>query len=125
MYLIIGIITIAMVYSKETISDKIWLNHIDDYDLNKKATKSHILNEGFLLLSNNRKKSSVVTRKTITGIDTKNQTSTSIDNGDEIDTFLKVNDEQLINIEAAIDGSGDSKFTMPIHYLINYFFFFY
>jgi len=141
MYLIIAIITIAIACSKETISDKTGLNHIDDvsakiddYDL------SHLLNEGFLLISNNRKKSvdsSVVDRnsklngalsttcKTITGIDAKNQTS--IDTADEIDRFWKVDDEQLseelINIEVAIDGSGDIKFKLDIHFLTNYFFF--
>jgi hypothetical protein len=128
MYLIIAILMITMACSKERISDKIWLNHIDDqsakideYNLDDKTMESHALNEGFLLPSNHRKKSSLITPtstdssvvnrnsalngtlsttcKTISVIDVKNQIPTPSDDTD-LDKIL---------VERSISNDGFLK----------------
>lgn len=164
--------------SAESIADKRWLNHIEDlsakmdeYSLDNKTMESHPFHEGFILITDNHKKSSPITStsvestvvnriftsdgipsttcKTIAvakavkrsiayldrGLSNEPSYDTDIDttsvqtvNEDEIDSFLKIDDEewskQLVNIGVTMDGSGDSMFKLDIIFWNIFFFFF-
>jgi hypothetical protein len=99
--LIIIITTIGVFYSTESISDKTWLNQIEnlsekihDYNLDIKTKENQLFNEGFILLTDNQKKSAI--RST--------NSQTLIENND------KEMSNELFNIGVTIDGSGDSMF---------------
>jgi len=96
--LIILIITIGVFYSTESISDKTWLNQIEnfsekkhDYNSEIKTKVNQLVNEEFILLADNQKKSST-------------NSQTLFENNGEI------NEKELFNIGMTIDGSGDSMF---------------
>ena len=114
---------------KQTISDNVGLNpsvRIHEYNLDDKPMESLALSEGFLLPSNSRIKHSPST-PTLADSSLVNQNFvlniTDIIN----DGFLNGDDEhlskELMNIGVTMDGSGDSKFKLDIHFLIKYFFF--
>ena len=114
--------TVVIASSRETIERKTWLNNMTDLSV-KTMMESHPLNEGFLLLSDNHKKSTSVTPtlpnstwKSITAIDVRNEMSSSIghlnrrllnepndvtseytpiDHDRKMDNFLGINDEEL------------------------------
>jgi len=141
LYLIIIITEIVMLCSSEPLSAK-----IDDYNLDNNIIESHPLNEGFILPVDNHKNSPPITStsdnstvakhtstsydissttcKTITVLEIINPTSAIGDDG-EINSFLKIDDRELVNTEVTIDGSGESMFKSNNYFLKNILLFFY
>lgn len=112
---------------------------IDDYHLDNTSIDIQPFSEGFILLNDKLKKSSVgistsniVNRTstiymTSTVVKTTTDTSspqssyvdsssvqTPRDDDDGIGSFLKINHEELVNSEVIFDGSGDSMFKLII-----------
>lgn len=146
LYSMLIIISIVKFGSMESILDKTWLNHmqhltakIDDYDLYNKTIDSHPLNEGFILLSDNQKKSTKLmnssnstptiytttvmvkptrstprlighrSRRLLYELDSDSDTPTIEDNA-EINQFLKVNDvEELTKQLINLDVTVDGS----------------
>ena len=118
----------AAVISTDGVPQELWSNYIgdisvkmNDFDLRETATESNPLNEGFMLLSSNAKKSAFRIPSNTTFLAGYETIVTTCRTDTETTALMTIgvpdlDDDELNQRLADIDGSGDSKFRHLTHW---------